>query len=92
MYEKKKKDPDLPADSLALKTYCLFNSVLSDIWTIPSFMPSMLLIASKIEGAYSTILTSSFIVIVVSSSKFYVDKVSKSISLFSAKSCFYIKF
>ena len=26
-YEKKKKDPDLPADSLALKTYVRFSSV-----------------------------------------------------------------
>jgi len=66
--EKKKNEPDLPADSLALNTYCLLlsgfklNSISSDE------IPSISLITSNNAGLYAMVVHYSLIVIVESSS------------------------
>ena len=67
--EKKKKEPDLPADSLALKTCQQLSSVSRLFWTIADVTSSIPLIKSNMAGAYSVISTSSFMVSVVSLSK-----------------------
>ena len=62
------KEPLLPADSFALKSCFEFESVESDSSIMSGVIPSIFLIASKIEGAHSMTYTSSLIVIVLMSS------------------------
>ena len=62
------KDPLLPADSFALKSWEQFESVLSDSSIMAGVMLSIRLIAWKTEGAHSITYTSSLIVIVSKSS------------------------
>jgi len=60
-YEKKKKDPDFPADSLALKTCCLFLAASRLPRISFEVTLSISLTTSKREGLYSRILTYSLI-------------------------------
>jgi len=60
-YEKKKKDPDFPADSLALNTCCLFLAASRLPRISFEVTLSIYLTTSKREGLYSKILTYSLI-------------------------------
>jgi len=62
------KDPLLPADSLALKSYLELASVLRDFSIMSGVIPSICLIAWNRLGDHSMTVTSSLIVIVSKSS------------------------
>jgi hypothetical protein len=62
--EKKKNEPDLPADSFALKTCYRFDSGLRLYKMSFADMPSISFIASNNEGLYSTVVQLSLIVVV----------------------------
>ena len=60
--EKKKKEPDLPLDSPALKTIDLFASGSRLLRSVSLSKPSLSRKKSKTSGAYSLTVISSFIV------------------------------
>lgn len=59
--EKKKKEPDFPADSLALKTYCLFLAASKLSKMSLGVTLSISFTTSNKEGLYSMMFTYSFI-------------------------------
>ena len=62
------KEPLLPADSFALKSYLELLSVLRDLMMLSGVIPSIFLMALKMAGAHSMTCTSSLMVIVFRSS------------------------
>lgn len=86
-YEKKKKDPDFPADSFALKTYCLFFAASKLFKMSLGVTLSISLTASKRDGLYSMIFTASLIYNPLSSLYSAIDFLSSAAIASGSEDC-----